>query len=197
MEEEAERKRIDLDRKWKEQQEQEERNADLERQRLEEDRQRRIEEARKRAAEVKAQRKAEDKKPYSAYTAIITITFRALNKDGVPRKSGGDVQLFSAIGNGKKVPRIDDKGNGLYSFDYHCVPGMNTIDVKFHGQSLKGFPISFKRKSEAELMEERALEEAIKTREEEERLKEEERIREEATKLLDKERHRQEQQRNT
>jgi len=185
----------ELDKKWKEQQEQEERNADLERTRLEEDRQRRIEEARKRSTEVKEQRKLEDKKTYSAYTATMTITFRALNKKGVQKKTGGDADQFSAFGNGQKIAKIDDMGNGTYSFEYKCIPGNNIIDIKFQGKSIKGFPISFKRKSENELMEERAQEASFKAKEEEDRLREEERIREEASRLLDKERQRQEQQR--
>jgi len=86
-------------------------------------------------------------------------------------------------------------GNGTYSFEYKCIPGNNIIDIKFQGKSIKGFPISFKRKSENELMDERAQEASLKAKEEEERLREEERIREEASRLLEKERQRQEQQR--
>uniref|UniRef100_A0A6B2KYN6 Calponin-homology (CH) domain-containing protein n=1 Tax=Arcella intermedia TaxID=1963864 RepID=A0A6B2KYN6_9EUKA len=195
MEDNQKKKQTELDQKWKEQQEQEENKADMERQRLEEDRQRRLEEARKRAADARAIRNAEDKRPYSAYTAITTISFKALNKHGQTRKSGGDGDLFTAYGNGKKIQRIEDMGDGTYCFDYNCIPGLNTIDVRFNGQSIKGFPITFSRKSEAQLSEERALEINLKAKEEEERLKEEERIREEANKLLEQVRQRQEQER--
>jgi len=56
------------------------------------------------------------KKTYSAYTATMTITFRALNKKGVQKKTGGDADQFSAFGNGQKIAKIDDMGNGMYSW---------------------------------------------------------------------------------
>jgi len=178
---------LELERHYKEQQELDEKNADLERQRLEEDRKRRIEEAKKRSAEVRAQRSAEDRKLHSGYAAVMIISFRAVNKHGQSKKKGGDAALFTAFGNNHPILRIEDHHNGTYSFEYQCVPGHNTIDVKSRGQSIKGFPVSFMRKSESELSRERAASEAIKVRDEEDRLKEEEKIREEVTRELEQE----------
>jgi len=115
----------------------------------------------------------------------MKIIFRALNKNGQAKKNGGDVSLFTAFGNGQKIPRIDDLGNGTYSFDYQCIPGINTIDVKCRDISLKGFPLNFKRKTESDTNQERAQEDSKNVREEENRTKEEERIKEEANKAFE------------
>jgi len=114
---------------------------------------------------------------------------------GNPKKKGGDPALFTAFGNNHPIQRIEDHHNGTYSFEYQCIPGLNSIDIKCRNKSIKGFPVSFMRKSENDLSMEREQSEALKIREDEDRIKEEERIREEVTKELEQEIKRQEAQR--
>jgi len=73
----------------------------------------------------------------------VTILFQSTDKYGQPKTTGGDVEKFKVIVTGEEEVEIMDCEDGRYTFDYHVVPGYNSIDVQFEGASLGGFPISF------------------------------------------------------
>jgi len=58
------------------------------------------------------------------------------------KKSGGDLAQFNVVTTGEDVEIIDLE-DGRYTLDYHVIPGRNSIDVQFEGESLGGFPIAF------------------------------------------------------
>ena len=83
---------------------------------------------------------------YAGHIDSMMVMFRALNKHGQPRKTGGKLEKFSVYTNGEKVENVEDVGEGLYCFDYQSIHGKNEIDVQFNGKSIKGFPLVFYRK---------------------------------------------------
>eukprot|EP01123_Difflugia_compressa_P010973 TRINITY_DN4177_c0_g1_i1.p1 TRINITY_DN4177_c0_g1~~TRINITY_DN4177_c0_g1_i1.p1 ORF type:complete len:221 (+),score=45.64 TRINITY_DN4177_c0_g1_i1:16-678(+) len=82
------------------------------------------------------------------HVVAVTFIFRALNRYGKPKSTGGDTDSFSVTANGEKITLIEDAGDGTYTVDYNCVPGNNEVDVQYKGQSIKGFPVKFFRKTD-------------------------------------------------
>lgn len=73
----------------------------------------------------------------------ITILFQATDKYGKPKSSGGELEHFKVIATGDEEIEIGDLEDGRYTLDYNVVPGENSIDVQFQGESLGGFPLTF------------------------------------------------------
>uniref|UniRef100_A0A6B2LMX3 Uncharacterized protein n=1 Tax=Arcella intermedia TaxID=1963864 RepID=A0A6B2LMX3_9EUKA len=110
----------------------------------EEDRIRREEEERKRKEEEeRLRREEEERNRIEGQISAITFIFHALNRNGEPKTTGGDTDAFEVTSNGEKITMIEDAGDGTYTVDYNCVPGINEVDVKYKGQSIKGFPVVF------------------------------------------------------
>uniref|UniRef100_A0A6B2KXF8 Calponin-homology (CH) domain-containing protein n=1 Tax=Arcella intermedia TaxID=1963864 RepID=A0A6B2KXF8_9EUKA len=115
---------------------------------------------------------------YAGHILALNFVLRAMNKRGEPKTVGGDVDQISITANGQKISRIEDNGDGNYSFDYETTPGDNSVQVSFKGKEVKGFPLSFQRKTMEEIEmevalkeeEERAMREAAEAEEERARM---------------------------
>jgi hypothetical protein len=73
----------------------------------------------------------------------LTILVQATDKDGTPKETGGEVDLFEVTTNHDEKVEIEDQEDGRYTIIYPVKPGANKIDVKYEGESLSGFPLSF------------------------------------------------------
>jgi len=102
--------------------------------------------------EEKLRLEAEEKERsrLEGHVVAVTFIFRALNRYGKPKSTGGDTDAFSVTANGEKITLIEDAGDGTYTVDYNSVPGENEVDVQYKGNSIKGFPVKFFRKVDGE-----------------------------------------------
>jgi hypothetical protein len=74
----------------------------------------------------------------------LTILVQATDKYGKPKTVGGEAHKFKAISNNDSDQiEIEDEDDGRYTIIYKANPGLNTIDVKYEGESISGFPLSF------------------------------------------------------
>jgi len=122
----------------------------LSKEKLEADNLKREEEERLRKEKLRLEAEEKDRNRLDGRVIAVTFIFRALNRYGKPKSTGGDTDAFEVTANGEKITLIEDAGDGTYTVDYNSVPGNNEVDVKYKGHSIKGFPVQFFRKSEGD-----------------------------------------------
>jgi len=77
---------------------------------------------------------------------VLTLTVHAVNKQGQLKSTGGDLKEFVLEHSGdddqQGNPQISDVGSGKYQIEFMLHQGENVLNVKLHGKSLPGFPLT-------------------------------------------------------